>query len=132
MLELAGVTKRFGGVAALSNVSFTVAEGEILGLIGPNGAGKTTLLNCISGVYRLDGGSITFDGRRLDHDRPHRARDAGGRRRLRPRHRAPHGPAPGRGHAGRGSPGPPGHRSLPGREVRGPAPWLRYCWKCAA
>ena len=55
MLELAGVTKRFGGVAALSNVSFTVAEGEILGLIGPNGAGKTTLLNCISGVYRLDG-----------------------------------------------------------------------------
>src|SRR5438067_13424489 len=71
MLELAGVTKRFGGVAALSNVSFTVAEGEILGLIGPNGAGKTTLLNCISGVYRLDGGSITFDGRRLDGLPPH-------------------------------------------------------------
>ena len=71
MLELAGVTKRFGGVAALSNVSFTVAEGEILGLIDPNGAGKTTLLNCISGVYRLDGGSITFDGRRLDGLPPH-------------------------------------------------------------
>ena len=71
MLELAGVSKRFGGVAALSNVSFTVPEGEILGLIGPNGAGKTTLLNCISGVHRLDGGSISFEGRRLNGLPPH-------------------------------------------------------------
>ena len=71
LLELAGVTKRFGGVAALNNVSFQVATGEILGLIGPNGAGKTTLLNCISGVYGLDGGAITFDGRRITGLPPH-------------------------------------------------------------
>jgi branched-chain amino acid transport system ATP-binding protein len=52
-------------------VSFKVAGGEILGLIGPNGAGKTTLLNCISGVHHLDGGSISFDGRRIDGRPPH-------------------------------------------------------------
>ena len=64
-LVLTGVTKRFGGVAALDGVSFSVAEGEILGIIGPNGAGKTTLLNCISGVYRLDGGDIRWAGRSI-------------------------------------------------------------------
>ena len=71
LLQLEAVTKRFGGVAALSNVGFQVAAGEILGLIGPNGAGKTTLLNCISGVYDLDGGAITFDGRRITGLPPH-------------------------------------------------------------
>ena len=65
------MTKRFGGVAALNDVSFQVAGAEILGLIGPNGAGKTTLLNCISGVYGLDGGAITFQGRRLTGLPPH-------------------------------------------------------------
>ena len=72
LLELAEVTKRFGGVAALTNVSFTVDEGEILGIIGPNGAGKTTLLNCISGVYRLDNGRISFDGQAVTGMPPHR------------------------------------------------------------
>jgi branched-chain amino acid transport system ATP-binding protein len=62
LLSLQGVTKRFGGVAALNGVSFDVAEGEILGVIGPNGAGKTTLLNCVSGVHRLDGGVISLNG----------------------------------------------------------------------
>lgn len=62
LLELRGVTKRFGGVAAVDGVSFSLAQGEILGVIGPNGAGKTTLLNCISRVYRLDGGDILFEG----------------------------------------------------------------------
>jgi branched-chain amino acid transport system ATP-binding protein len=65
LLALAGVTLRFGGVAALEAVSFVVTDGEIVGLIGPNGAGKTTLLNCISGVHRPDQGSIRFEGQEL-------------------------------------------------------------------
>jgi branched-chain amino acid transport system ATP-binding protein len=72
LLSLAGVTKRFGGVAALDGVTFDVAEGEILGVIGPNGAGKTTLLNCVSGVHRPDAGSITFAGAALRGLAPHR------------------------------------------------------------
>jgi branched-chain amino acid transport system ATP-binding protein len=71
LLSPRGVTKSFGGVAALSNLSLDVAEGEILGIIGPNGAGKTTLLNCISGVYRVDAGEIRFDGRSLHGLAPH-------------------------------------------------------------
>ena len=71
-LELRGVTKRFGGVAALSDVSFVVPEGEILGIIGPNGAGKTTLLNCISGIYKPDSGSVEFEGRTISGMAPHR------------------------------------------------------------
>lgn len=63
LLGLSGVTKRFGGVAALMDVTFDVEAGELLGIIGPNGAGKTTLLNCISGVYRLDGGQIRLQDR---------------------------------------------------------------------
>src|SRR5205807_10605781 len=64
-LELRGVTKRFGGVGAVDGVTFQVEKGEILGVIGPNGAGKTTLLNCISGVYRVDGGAIRWQGRSI-------------------------------------------------------------------
>jgi len=64
-LSLEGVTKKFGGVAALSEVTFDVAKGEILGLIGPNGAGKTTLLNCISGVYRLDAGTVSLGDQQI-------------------------------------------------------------------
>jgi branched-chain amino acid transport system ATP-binding protein len=71
LLSLRGVTKRFGGVTAFADVTFDVPEGEVLGVIGPNGAGKTTLLNCISGVYRLDGGSIDFAGQRLSGRQPH-------------------------------------------------------------
>jgi branched-chain amino acid transport system ATP-binding protein len=72
LLSLQGVTKRFGGVAALDGVSFDVAEGEILGVIGPNGAGKTTLLNCVSGVHRLDAGRIAFEGTVISSLPPHR------------------------------------------------------------
>ena len=61
-LELKNVTKRFGGVAAVVDVTFAIGRGEILGVIGPNGAGKTTLLNCISGVYRLDDGDVRWQG----------------------------------------------------------------------
>jgi branched-chain amino acid transport system ATP-binding protein len=59
-------------VAAVDGVTFSVAEGEILGIIGPNGAGKTTLLNCISGVYRLDAGDIRWDGRSIGGLAPHK------------------------------------------------------------
>ncbi len=60
MLRVSGVVKRFGGFTALSNISFEVAEGEILGLIGPNGSGKTTMFNCISGALEPTSGSIRF------------------------------------------------------------------------
>ncbi|MBZ5647632.1 MAG: ABC transporter ATP-binding protein [Acidobacteriia bacterium] len=62
LLEVRGVSKRFGGLLAVSDVSFSLGEGEILGLIGPNGAGKTTLFNVVNGVYKADQGSITFAG----------------------------------------------------------------------
>jgi branched-chain amino acid transport system ATP-binding protein len=63
-----GVDLRFGGVAALIEVSLEVRSGEVLAIIGPNGAGKTSLLNCVSGLYRPQRGSIRFvdaDGRRI-------------------------------------------------------------------
>lgn len=63
LLEVSGVSKRFGGLQAVSNVSFTIREREILGLIGPNGAGKTTLFNIVNGVYKPDQGKITFTGK---------------------------------------------------------------------
>ena len=63
LLEVRAVTKRFGGFAALSEVSLGVARGERLGIIGPNGSGKTTLINCVSGALRADAGSVWLDGR---------------------------------------------------------------------
>jgi branched-chain amino acid transport system ATP-binding protein len=62
LLEVDGVSKRFGGFTALDNVSVSINAGERFGLIGPNGSGKTTLINCISGALRNDGGTITFNG----------------------------------------------------------------------
>ena len=62
ILEVQGVSKRFGGLQALTTVSFNLAEGRILGLIGPNGAGKTTLFNVINGVYKPDVGQVIFRG----------------------------------------------------------------------
>ncbi|MDR2176143.1 MAG: ABC transporter ATP-binding protein [Synergistaceae bacterium] len=63
ILRLDDVSKRFGGVVAADEVTFSVFPGRIHGLIGPNGAGKSTLMNLISGIYRPDGGRIYFDGR---------------------------------------------------------------------
>ncbi len=62
LLEAREVSKRFGGLSAVKDVSFAIQEGEIMGLIGPNGAGKTTLFNLIDGVYKPDKGTIRFDG----------------------------------------------------------------------
>jgi len=62
LLEVRGVTKRFGGFTALENVDFVVRPGERVGLIGPNGSGKSTLVNCIAGTLRNEEGSIRFEG----------------------------------------------------------------------
>jgi branched-chain amino acid transport system ATP-binding protein len=62
LLRIDGVSKHFGGFAALTDVSITVAQGERFGLIGPNGSGKTTLINCVSGALRNDAGTIAFAG----------------------------------------------------------------------
>jgi branched-chain amino acid transport system ATP-binding protein len=62
LLEANGLTKAFGGLVAVSNMSLAVAPGEVLGLIGPNGSGKTTLLNLIAGTIRCDAGTIRIDG----------------------------------------------------------------------
>lgn len=62
ILEVRDITKRFGGLQALSEVSFDLTAGEILGLIGPNGAGKTTLFNAINGVFAPDNGKVIFRG----------------------------------------------------------------------
>ena len=72
LLEVTGLTLRFGGLVALDDVSFAVEPGELVGLIGPNGAGKTTLFNAINGVYPLTSGTITFQGTRIDGSPPHR------------------------------------------------------------
>ncbi len=71
ILQLSEVSRQFGGLLALNRVSFELRSGEIVGLIGPNGAGKTTLVNLVTAVYRLSGGKIFFDGRRIDGMRPH-------------------------------------------------------------
>ena len=65
LLVVEGVSVHFGGIVALDGVSFDIAPGQIAGLIGPNGAGKTTLFNCLSRLYRWQGGRITFDGESL-------------------------------------------------------------------
>ena len=65
LLEVNGLVKRFGGLTASSNVTFTVDQGEIFGIIGPNGAGKTTLFNVIAGHYRPTAGSVIFQGRKI-------------------------------------------------------------------
>jgi branched-chain amino acid transport system ATP-binding protein len=72
MLQGRNVTKKFGGLVALSQIDFEVAEGTIVGLIGPNGSGKTTLFNLISGFYKPEEGSIRFQDRELTRLSPYR------------------------------------------------------------
>jgi len=77
LLEVRGLSLRFGGILALDQVSFTVEAGEIVGLIGPNGAGKTTLFNVLSRLYRPAAGDIRFDGASLLTLSPHAIAAAG-------------------------------------------------------
>ena len=69
-LAISGVSKHFGGVRAVEAVTLSVRSGELISVIGPNGAGKTSLLNMISGFYRPDSGTITFEGRDVTDKRP--------------------------------------------------------------
>jgi branched-chain amino acid transport system ATP-binding protein len=71
LLEIRGLTKRFGGLAAVSDVAFDVAPGELVGLIGPNGAGKTTLFHLVTGFHRPTAGRVRFDGVDITGLRPH-------------------------------------------------------------
>jgi branched-chain amino acid transport system ATP-binding protein len=71
ILTLERVTRRFGGLMALSEVDLSVEPGEVVGLIGPNGAGKTTLVNVVTGVYPPSSGTVGFDGRRIDGMKPY-------------------------------------------------------------
>jgi len=70
LLEANGIGKRFGGVHALSSVSFSIAQGDIYGLIGPNGAGKTTLFNVLTGIYSPDAGTFVLDGKSITNLKP--------------------------------------------------------------
>jgi branched-chain amino acid transport system ATP-binding protein len=72
LLEISGLTKHFGGLPALAEVSFGAARGQVTALIGPNGAGKTTLINCLTGVIRPDAGAIRFEGADIAGLPPHR------------------------------------------------------------
>jgi branched-chain amino acid transport system ATP-binding protein len=72
VLEVTGLSKRFGGFTAVANVSFKVDQGEILGLIGPNGSGKSTIFNMLSGTLTPTSGSIRFGGREIAGAAPHR------------------------------------------------------------
>jgi ABC-type branched-subunit amino acid transport system ATPase component len=66
LVEGTGISKRYGGIVALDDVSVAVERGEAVGLVGPNGAGKTTLFDCLNGVRHFDSGEVRFEGRRID------------------------------------------------------------------
>ena len=72
MLEINQLTRRFGGLLAVNDVSFSVRAGEVVSVVGPNGAGKTTLFNLITGVLKPDGGKVVFDGKDITGAAPHR------------------------------------------------------------
>ncbi|MEN3386103.1 MAG: branched-chain amino acid transport system ATP-binding protein [Hyphomicrobiales bacterium] len=77
LIDVRDVSVRFGGIVALDRVSFTIADGDLLGLIGPNGAGKTTLFNCFSRLYTPTAGDIVFAGKSILSRPPHRIADIG-------------------------------------------------------
>src|SRR5204862_7019650 len=77
LLSAKGISKRFGGVHALSDVDFSIGHGEIYGLIGPNGAGKTSLFNVLTGIYEQDEGEFMFDGQPLTGLKPNDVAERG-------------------------------------------------------
>ncbi|MBT1074466.1 ABC transporter ATP-binding protein [Geobacter grbiciae] len=77
MLEVQGITQRFGGVTALEDVSFRVADGAITGIIGPNGAGKTTLFNIVTGIYTPTSGTVHLQGKNVTRFAPERLASLG-------------------------------------------------------
>jgi len=77
ILKVSGISKHFGGIQALSNVSFDVHAGEILGIIGPNGSGKTTVVNCITGFVKKSSGHVFFRGKDISRKPPHKIADMG-------------------------------------------------------
>jgi branched-chain amino acid transport system ATP-binding protein len=72
VLEISRLTRRFGGLLAVNDVSFSVGAGEVVSVVGPNGAGKTTLFNLITGLLKPDGGRVVFDGKDITGAAPHR------------------------------------------------------------
>ena len=77
LLSIRGLTKIFGGLVAVDNVSLDVRRGEVVGLLGDNGAGKSTLIKCVSGVYHPEEGAILFDGKPAEFATPMDARRVG-------------------------------------------------------
>ncbi|GAB4310926.1 ABC transporter ATP-binding protein [Pseudothermotoga elfii] len=77
MLKLDHVTKKFGGLTAVNDVSINIEKGKLAGLIGPNGAGKTTIFNIITGVYRPENGRVYFKDREITGEKPHRITSLG-------------------------------------------------------
>src|SRR6478672_8363260 len=77
VLKVSGVSKRFGGLQALSDVGISIEPGQVYGLIGPNGAGKTTFFNILTGLYTPTSGSISFDGQVITGLKPHDVTVAG-------------------------------------------------------
>jgi len=77
LLQVRGVSKSFGGVKAVNNISFDLVKGEILGIIGPNGSGKTTLVNIITGFVKPDSGKVFAMGKELTRLQPHKIADLG-------------------------------------------------------
>jgi len=77
ILKVSGISKSFGGIKALNDVSFDVHAGEILGIIGPNGSGKTTVVNCITGFVKKSSGHVFFRGKDISRKPPHKIADMG-------------------------------------------------------
>ncbi len=77
ILKVENLSKRFGGLIAIDNLSFSIKEGIVFGIIGPNGAGKTTVFNCITGIYKPEKGKITWQGKEITGKSPHSVASSG-------------------------------------------------------